>query len=573
VIETLDKDVVVVGSGGAGMTAATVAARLGLDVLLVEKSPFFGGTTALSGGGIWVPCNSLEQEAGIEDSRDLAMRYIKESVGPTVREDLLEVFLQQAPKMVDFLRKHTAVEFVLQEGFPDWHPEISGFCSGGRLLTPVDYRGTELEDDFGRLRPPLSEFNAPGGMMIGLSDMPHIANVNKSWASFRYIAGLISKYAFDRLRYSRGARLTMGNALAARLLRSCLDAGVELWSEAPMSRLQTDGKSVTGVAVKRDGQEVSVKARRGVILASGGFSANSKMRQQFIPYPEHHVSLVPDSNTGDGINNALQLGGKFDGKNISNAGWVVVSVLKNSDGSIRKFPHLFLDRGKPGCIAVNGGGKRFGNEATTNLVEPMHRSGSVPAHLICDHTFIKKYGLGLVRPGGIGLRRMLKAGYVISAPTVEALANEIGANSTNLIASIERFNLQAITGVDDDYRRGAQTSDFAMGDMHHKPNPCLGPIQNAPFYAVKIYPGDSTTTVGLKVDTNARVVDQQDRPIPGLQAIGLDMNSLWRGRAPGNGANNTLGLTFGYVAARTLAADQCGSVPDTKTAAVGVKGQ
>jgi succinate dehydrogenase/fumarate reductase flavoprotein subunit len=186
----------------------------------------------------------------------------------------------------------------------------------------------------------------------------------------------------------------------------------------------------------------------------------------------------------------------------------------------------------------------------------MHRTGSVPAHLICDHAFIRRYGLGLVRPGGWGLRRLIAAGYVITAPTLEGLAGRIGAPAQVLKATVDRFNVQAACGVDDDFQRGANPADFFMGDATHQPNPCLGPIRSGPFYAVQIYPGDSTTTVGLRVDTHARVLDAQGAAIPGLHAAGLDMNSLWRGRAPGNGANNTLGLTFGFIAAQTLAQAQ-----------------
>ncbi len=320
-----------------------------------------------------------------------------------------------------------------------------------------------------------------------------------------------------------------------------------------MQRLVVEDGAVTGVMVTRAGTPVMVKARRGVVLATGGFSANPQMRRQYIPYAEHHVSLVPEGNTGDGLNTALEAGGGFDGDNLSNAGWVVVSVLRESNGSVRKFPHLFLDRGKPGCIAVNRDGKRFGNESTTNLVEPMHRTGSVPAHLVCDDAFIHRYGLGLVRPGGWGLRRMIAAGYVITTPTLEDLAGRIGAPAAALAATVDRFNAQAAAGVDDDFGRGRERADHFMGDATHGPNPCLGPIRKAPFYAVQIHPGDSTTTVGLRVDARARVLDVQGAVIPGLHAIGLDMNSLWRGRAPGNGANNTLGLTFGFIAARTLA--------------------
>lgn len=546
-------DVVVVGSGGAGLTAATVAARCGLRVLLAEKTAYFGGTTALSGGGIWVPCSRLAAQAGLADDAEAASQYVQAVVGPSLRTDLLAAFLDAAPKMVDFLQAHTAVQFFVQRGFADWHPGMPGYRADGRLLSPLEFDGRLLAAYFNRLRPPLREFNAPGGMMLGLTDLPHIAQVTTSWASFRHMARLLLRFGRDRISHDRGTRLVMGNALAARLLKSAIDAGVQLMNQAPMQRLIVEHGAVRGVELLHQGQAMTLRTRRGVILATGGFSANAQMRQQHIPYPDQHVSLVPEGNTGDGLAQATALGGRIDGPNLSNAGWVVVSVLKHADGSLTKFPHLFLDRGKPGCIAINRSGKRFGNESTTNLVEPMHRTGSVPAHLVCDHRFIKKYGLGLVRPGGFGLQRLIDAGYILTAPTLEGLAHRIGADAGRLVATVAAFNRHSLEGIDPDFGRGANPSDFGMGDRRHQPNPCLGPIETAPFYAVQVFPGDSTTTLGLRVDAQARVLDADDHPIPGLQAIGLDMNSLWRGRAPGNGANNTLGLTFGYVAACALA--------------------
>lgn len=551
----IEKDVIVIGSGGAGLTAATVAAHHGLDVLLVEKTAHYGGTTALSGGGIWVPCSSLARDAGLADSPAEADGYVHAVVGPTLRADLLTAFLDAAPRMVDFLQSKTPARFALMRGFGDWHPKAPGFKADGRLLGPLEYDGRELGGHFAQLRPALREFNAPGGMMFAFGDLFHLSQMKRSLPSFKHIAGLLLRFARDRLTHQRGTRLVMGNALAARLLRAALDAGVELWRQAPMQRLIVEDGAVRGITVQRDGQTIEVRARRGVVLACGGFSANVQMRREHIPFAEHHVSLVPEGNTGDGLGQAFALGARFDGDNHSNAGWVVVSVLRRADGTLSKFPHLFLDRGKPGCIAVNAQGQRFGNESTTNLVEPMHRTGSVPAHLICDHRFIKKYGLGLVRPGGFGLRRLIQAGYILTAPNLAGLAERIGADAAALQLTVERFNRHATTGTDPDFGRGSDPGDFAMGDRQHQPNPCLGPIEHGPFYAVQIFPGDSTTTLGLRVDASARVLDGSDRPIPGLYAAGTDMNSLWRGRAPGNGANNTLGLTFGYIAGCALAAD------------------
>lgn len=545
-------DVIVVGSGGAGLATAVIAAHEGLKVLVAEKGDNFGGTTALSGGGIWVPLSSAAIKAGFRDNREVVRSYVQKVVGDSLELAQLDAFLDAAPKMVDYFDARTAVKFALQPGFPDWAMDVEGAVEDGRLLSPVEYDGRELGEYFPRLKTPLSEFNAPGGFMVGINDMPHLDNVTKSFKSFCYMAKLLGRFAIDRLRYPRGTRLTMGNALAARLLRSALDAGVTLWDKSPVVELLRDGERISGVVLERNGEQVEVLARRGVMLASGGFSANPQMRAQFIPFAEHHVSLVPDTNTGDGINMAKAAGAEMEWKNVSNGAWTVMSLATDSDGKVIKFPHIFLDRSKPGCIAVNKDGQRFTDEATLDMVKDMHASGSVPAHLVCDHKFIKKYGLGLVKPGGLGLKKWINAGYIITAPTLAELAQKIGCNAANLEDSAARMTRYAAEGHDPDFGKGGNASDRSMGDPHHKPNPCLGPVSSAPFYAVQILPGDSTTTLGLKVDDHARVLDSSGVPIPGLYAAGLDMNSLWRGAPPANGGNNTLSLTFGYLAAMNM---------------------
>jgi succinate dehydrogenase/fumarate reductase flavoprotein subunit len=555
------KDVVIVGSGGAGLTTAVVCAKLGLEVLVVEKTEYLGGTTALSGGGVWIPANALAQKAGYPDTVNAARRYLRTTVGPSIDEQVLESFLASGAEMLDWMEANTDVHFEVIPGFPDWAPEVEGASEAGRMLSPLNYDGRLLGAHFAELRPPLAAFNAPGGFMIGLADMAHLPNVTKSLKSFWHVAKLLGRFGYDRLHYPRGTRLTMGNALAARLLRSALDAGVVLWRNTPALSLRTEGGRPTeggrivGVVVERDGKPVDIEVRRGVVLASGGFSGNAQMRAKYIPYAEHHVSLVPEGNTGDGLAMALQVGAVMEQKNRQNASWVVMSLAHKPDGSIEKFPHLFLDRGKPGCMAVNAAGKRFSNEAGMDMVEHMHASGSVPAHLICDHRCMRKYGLGLVKPGGLGLKKWLAAGYIKTAATLEELAGVIGVDPAGLTATAAAANTYADTGIDLEFGKGGKPGDFALGDPAHKPNPCLGRIETAPFYAVKIQPGDGTTTLGLRVDGLARALDANGVPIRGLHAVGLDMNSLWRGIAPGNGSNNTLSLTFGYLAGKTLAGD------------------
>ena len=544
------RDVIVVGSGGAGLTTAVVAAREGLDVLVAEKGDCFGGTTALSGGGIWVPGSSASVRAGFRDSRETARGYVRQVVGPGLDLALLDTFLDAAPQMVDYLEARTAVKFELQPGFPDWSPDLPGAADDGRLLSPVEYDGRELGEYFLRLKTPLSEFNAPGGFMVGINDMPHIANATRSFASFRHMARLLARFAMDRLRYPRGTRLTMGNALAARLLRSALDAGVTLWNRSPVVELVRDGGHVVGVILARDGQRTEVRARRGVMLASGGFSANPEMRARFIPFAEHHVSLVPDTNTGDGINLALEAGGVMDKDNVSNGAWTVMSLAREADGRVIKFPHIFLDRSKPGCIAVNREGRRFTDEATLDMVKDMHATGSVPAHLVCDHRFIKKYGLGMVKPGGLGLKKWIANGYIITAPTLRELAALIDCDPANLEDSAARMTRYAAEGQDPDFGKGGNASDRAMGDPNHAPNPCLGPVDTPPFYGYPLRPGITFTYLGVTVNEHAQVIMQNDQPISNIYAAGEVMagNILGQGYMAGFGM--TIGTVFGRIAGR-----------------------
>ena len=266
------------------------------------------------------------------------------------------------------------------------------------------------------------------------------------------------------------------------------------------------------------------------------------------------MSFLPDGNTGDGLKAAMAEGGELELGNHGDAAYNIMSVLHKPDGTLGKYPHVFLDRSKPGCIAVNKDGQRFGNEAAAYFYKQMHESASVPAHLICDHPFIKKFGLGLVFPGGMGLGKLIKAGYIIKGETLEELAQKIGCNPENLKETCEKHNRYAEEGKDLDFQKGDTVPDQILGDPDTTPNPCLGPIKTGPFYAVQIFPGDGSTMLGLKVSANAEVLDgATSQPIPGLYAVGLDMNVLWRGIEPSHGSYNGLGLTFGYVVGNHIA--------------------
>ncbi|MDB5687871.1 MAG: fumarate reductase, partial [Rhizorhabdus sp.] len=436
-------DVIIVGSGASGLTAAVRAAGAGLKVLVLEKATEFGGTTAVSGGGIWIPGSPQAKAAGVTDTPAIARQYILDVVGPTARPEVIDAYLDNGPEMVSWLDKNSAVEFLISPESSDWYPEIPGAVHFGRLLSPKEYDGKKLGKWFPKLRAAREEFNAPGGFMIDLFDLSYLAAMPSPKSLFHF-GKLAARFGVDKLRgFPRGTRLTMGNALAGRLLQSAIDAGVELRSGVAVDRLLTEGKRVTGVHAGGEDLTASV----GVVLASGGFSASEQLRKAYIPYAEEHVSILPYENTGDGMNMGLEAGASMDGENLSNAVWAVVSKLKRPDGYLMRYAHL-IDMSKPGCIAVNAKGERFGNEASVHFVEAMHATGAVPAHIVGDAAFVKKYGMGLVYPGAPNLKKMVEAGYMIEAPTLAELAKKIGVDPAGLERTAATMNRYAETGID-----------------------------------------------------------------------------------------------------------------------------
>jgi succinate dehydrogenase/fumarate reductase flavoprotein subunit len=548
----MDWDVIVVGSGASGLTAAIRAAHAGLKVIVLEKAAQFGGTTAVSGGGIWIPNNPKAAAAGVSDPPDLARQYVLGVIGEGARADLIDAYLANGPSMVRWLSEHSEVQFVLSPPTSDWYPDVDGAARFGRLLSPKEYDGRKLGPHFARLRTPREEFNAPGGFMIDLFDLPYLADMAAP-RSLAHFAKLGMRFGLDKLRgYPRGTRLTMGNALTARLLRSALDAGVSLRESAAAAALTMDGKRISGVKIAAGGQTEVLRARRGVLLASGGFSADERLRKTYMPYADQHVSLLPYENTGDGINMALAAGGSLDQGNFYNGVWAVVSKMTREDGYVARYAHL-IDMSKPGCIAVNDRGERFGNEASVNFVDAMHGAGAVPAHIVADARFVKKYGFGMVYPGARNLKKLVKSGYVIEAPSLRELAARAGVSPDGLEKSADTINRYAAAGTDPDFGKGAKEIDREIGDPRHGPNPCLGPIQTPPFYAIRIFPGDGSTTVGLAIDDRCRVLDARGAPIAGLCAAGLDANSIWRGKSPAHGCNVGPAMVLGFIAGSNLA--------------------
>ena len=546
-------DVIVVGSGIAGMTTAIVAAKHGLSALVVEKTEFFGGTTAYSGGVAWAPNNDHMRTVGIEDSRARALEYLRNVLGNHYDAAKIEAFVDNCPAALRYMEANTALEFI-PSATPDYEPHHGG-ASHYRGVVAKEYDGRKLGDYFKTLRRTRPELTVFDSMQVAGADVTPLRKAFRDRKAFVHTAKMVSRYAFQKLIYGRGVRLVSGNALAGRLLRSALDAGVTLWRETPARRLIVEGGQVTGLVVVRDGKETAIASRVAVTMATGGFGANDAMRKQFMPLAEHHVSFQPEGNVGDGVNMGVEAGGELVKTNPANAIFIPTSKWVRPDGSTAKFPHIMIDRYMPGSIAVDPTGRRFVNEGDSyqNFVLQMHRLGLSKAHMIADRKFLRTYGMGLARPFPYPVRRWIKNGYLIEAPSLGALALKIGADPRILEETVTRFNANAAKGEDPDFARGADAHSRFRGDQENKPNPSLGPILKPPFYAIVLTPGDLSSVAGLNTDEKARVLDKAGQVIPGLYAVGLDMNSMTRGLYPAGGSSLGPALTFGYIAARDMA--------------------
>ncbi|WP_441256734.1 FAD-dependent oxidoreductase [Bradyrhizobium sp. 482_C4_N1_1] len=552
-------DVIVVGAGAGGMTAAAVAAAEGLRVLVIEKTAFVGGTTAWSDGMVWIPANPKMKDVGLSDSITDAVRYLSSTVPEPANAGLRAAFLARGPEAVAYLEANTEVRLQPVKACPDCYPERLGATSGGRVLEPVAFDGTRLGAPFARLRAPLPELTLFGGMMVNRLDIPHLRRAGKSLRSTLRAARLVSEYALQRLRNRRGTTLHLGNALAARLYASLLARQVEILFCADVEDLSMQGDHVGGVVIRHGSRDRLISARRGVVVATGGFSHDAVLRKRFFPAAAGFVSAASTAGTGDGLRLAATAGAALNTEATSPAYWVPASLFRRDDGSRGVFPHTVTDHAKPGVIAINAAGRRFVNEAQSHheFVLAMLRDGNGepdrPFYLVCDRQFLWSYGLGRIKPFTLNLRRYLASGELLKAPDIAQLAAKIGVNPSVLTATIAGYNVDAKQGRDPEFGRGSTIYQRHLGDATHKPNPCVAPILRAPFFAMRIHPADLGTAIGMKVDAQARVLREDGAPIAGLYACGNDMGSIMNGNYPGPGIMLGPALTFGYIAGRHLA--------------------
>jgi len=559
-ITSLDAyDLIVVGGGAAGLTAASVAAAEHRSVLLVEYAPVIGGTTAISGGMVWIPANHKMAEAGIPDSLDAANVYLDNTLPASSNPRLREAFLAHGDEALRYLDARTAVHLRCVRTYPDYHPDLPGATAGGRVLEAIPFDGRELGRSFSLLRPPLPEFTLFGGMMVSRDDIPHLRKAGHSLRSAGRVFRLVGAYLMQRLRAPRGTTLYLGNALAGRLLKSALDLGVEIRLGISVEKLTVADGRVTGIEITASKQRKIVRAHRGVVLATGGISHDVELRRQHVPAQAGHFSAaVSPGAAKSGARLALEVGAQMCDVGENGAFWVPSSRFTRRDRTEGVFPHIVTDRAKPGLIAVDATGRRFVNEAVSyhdfGLAQLRAASTAIPAYLICDRRFLWKYGIGRVKPFTVSVAADIASGYLKRASTLAFLAEALGVPAGTLVATVETFNEDARKGVDRQFGRGSNIYQRHLGDAEHKPNPCVAPIEKSPFYGVAVYPADLGMSAGLLTDETARVLARGGSVIPGLYACGNDMNSLMEGAYPGPGITLGPALTFAYLAARHAAA-------------------
>ncbi|WP_460775692.1 FAD-dependent oxidoreductase [Microbacterium sp. GXF7504] len=553
-------DILVVGSGVAGLATALRAAHDGLNVIVAEKSPHFGGTTALSAGWSWVPGNR-KGAAATGDTREEVETYLRALAPDTLNEEKVAAFLDTVPEAIDFFEDHTSVTFSYPEKAPDYKMDLPGAKLGGRAILPTDADIRMLGDRRKELQPYLSSYTVFGYMPQVGPDMATILKANQSLKAFVYTASKLLRTWVDTALYQQPMTRTNGSALIVRMVASALASGVRVWTRTPVTELVTDETGAVTGAVLGGAQAGRVTARIGVVLAGGGFSGDAELRRRYFPHDRHGGEHFTPTQGHDGSSArmALAAGGRINDDVSSPVSWAPVTVFKNlRTGAQRLFPHL-RQIGLPGMITVDRHGKRFGNEALSyhdfggQMLEHMKDEESVFAWIVGDAKLMHKYGIGYAKPWPIPRFLFYKMGYLHKGRTVEALARKIGVDPQGLAETLERFNRDAVAGVDTEFGRGSTAYNHFRGDLEHKPNPNLAPIDKGPYFAAKVRMGDLGTFAGIDVDEHNAVIRADGSRIRGLYAVGAAAVSVFGGGYPGYGSHIGPALVFGYRMGRDIA--------------------
>jgi 3-oxosteroid 1-dehydrogenase len=554
-------DVVVVGSGNGGLTAALCAYEMGTkDVLVIEKSDLYGGTSSISGGGVWIPCNRYANEAGAGDSIAAAKTYLRQLITEEeVPEYQLDAYLENGPKMVDFLHQRTRMRYVTLEHYPDYYTNLEGAMEGHRSMEPETFSADELGEEWRSLRRTHPMMHLGG--VVGITQVEAATLIGQQPGWWKTALKLFADYLLDipwRLKDRHHRRLATGCAGVARLRASMLDRDIPLWLNTAMTKVVDEEGKVTGVEVTRNGRPLRIQARKAVILAAGGFEHNQAMREQYLPKPtDHRWSAGTRDNTGDAILEGMHLGAKVH--RMDEAWWCNTISVPGEE-----IPRLsIMEKSYPGSIVVNPAGERFSNESQNYMAfqqETFEKHTAEnpcnPSWQVFDANFRATYFVGPLynskfRPDWALPKRYEQEGFFAKADSIRELAMKINVDPAGLESTVAKMNEYARTGEDPDCHRGESAYDRYYGDPRVTPNPCLGAVDKPPYYAMRVDPGDFGTQGGMVINEHAQVMHEDGHVIDGLYAIG-NCSAPTLPCYPGPGATLGPAMTFAYQASKAI---------------------
>lgn len=543
-------DVVVVGSGASGLTAALTARLRGLGALVVEKASTYGGTTAISGGVMWVPGSDASRRAGVDDSAAEVTAYLQHHAGDRTQPAMIEAFVETAPAMLRELCSAGCLAVESFTSFPDYQADTTGGLAGGRSVEPRIFAAAKLGDEFENQRSGTAL--APAGIVGTMAELHSLAKLRSQPTALRHVWRIGPRTVWNKL--ARRRYVANGVSLIAQLRHSLANQDIPLWLDTELVELLHDEGRVTGVRVRRDGVTVDVVAEVAVILTAGGFERDAAMRREYrLPVAEADYTSGVETNTGDAIRAGLAVGADLG--HMDRAWWAPTFLPPDASPRI-----CIFERSKPGFVIVDANGNRYTNEAQPygTFVEAMlaaERStgAAIPSFMVFDDRYRSRYPFYHWLPGRTP-QKAIDSGFITRADTLTVLAQEVGIDAAGLAPTVNRFNEMARSGKDLDFGRGDQSFDRYAGDPAVSPNPCLAALEKPPFYAVKLYPGDLGTCGGLAVNEHAQVLGSDGRPIPGLYAAGNTAASPLAGFYPGAGGTIGPNMTFAYVAACHAAA-------------------
>lgn len=547
---TMDQefDFVIVGSGGGSMCAALVLRAAGKRVLILEKTALAGGTTAISGGVMWIPANRFMQQAGIEDSREQANTYLDAVVGdrddmPGATRARRRSYVEQAPQMLDFLVEQ-GIRLRRIPSWPDYYA-APGASVPGRAVVSELFDVKQLGEWQAKLRPGFLPLPA------NLDEAMQLPLIKRSWPAKKVLARILGRAIADK--FTGRQRVTAGQALQAQMLHAAVKAGTEIRLNAAVLQLIVDDGRVTGVVAEQDGVRQRIGARLGVLVNAGGFSRNQRMLDRHIPGTSANWSSTIDADTGEMIEEGLRIGAAT--AQMAERIGMQIALPPGSDRMAVK-AGMQNDICKPHAIVVDQTGVRYARESSSHpafserMLERNRQAPAVPSWMIFDSQYLRKYMLAGTMPGSKKPQAWTESNFLRRGDTLETLATACGIDGATLAGTVARFNGFVRQGRDDDFQRGESPYDHWVGDPLHAPSNTLGAIEEGPFYAVQLYPGDVGTFGGLVTDVHARVLRPDGSAIAGLYATGTSTASVMGGVEPGPGGSIGPSFTWGYVAAR-----------------------